>query len=375
MPRYGISLPLMQLLAYFISEKGYTLIAIQQRPNDLWLVQPRNKQYPILHLCDQDDEQMKEELDMLRQVNRALCDLVHRESKIIVLNVNGNAHSYEDGLIQQIAFQDHIDAAFEHVFPKVQEKLRKVDDEQKEKARLAKQMEETRHKGSLWRERLAMLPRYAFLLLLFVFICTGIAVLSSWWQLSENVSTILLQAFLGQTSLTSLAMILQIPALLAVATLCDGLYHRGTIYIALCSVAIATLFQLVTGASGSGLGALIVGLWCAGIFDVGLVHAYRHPLIQHQLLRQLFWVVIALLVPGNDWIPLFGGLLGGLLGAFCFGAGSFQRNLRRHAWTAIVALLTIISIWMIYTGNEWQDTWRQAHVPASNEPLIQYEKN
>ena len=36
--RYGISLPLMQLLAYFISEKGYTLIAIQQRPIDLWLV-------------------------------------------------------------------------------------------------------------------------------------------------------------------------------------------------------------------------------------------------------------------------------------------------------------------------------------------------
>ena len=70
---------------------------------------------------------------MLRQVNRALCDLVHWESKIIVLNVNGNAHSYEDGLIQQIAFQDHIDAAFEHVFPKVQEKLRKVDDEQKKK--------------------------------------------------------------------------------------------------------------------------------------------------------------------------------------------------------------------------------------------------
>ena len=91
---------------------------------------------------------------------------------------------------------------------------------------------------------------------------------------------ILLQAFLGQTSLTSLAMILQIPALLVVATLCDGLYHRGTIYMPCAVLRLRPYFNWLREASGSGLGALIVGLWCAGIFDVGLVHAYRHPLIQ-----------------------------------------------------------------------------------------------
>ena len=77
MDRYGITLKEMQLLAYFVGDQGYTLVSVQQRPNDLWLVRPRHRHYPILHLCSCENKKVESELLMLRQVHRALCDLIH----------------------------------------------------------------------------------------------------------------------------------------------------------------------------------------------------------------------------------------------------------------------------------------------------------
>ena len=160
MDRYGITLKEMQLLAYFVGDQGYTLVSVQQRPNDLWLVRPRHRHYPILHLCSCENKKVESELLMLRQVHRALCDLIHRESKIIILNVHENASDFENEFVQQITLRESCDPRFESAFPKVRHQLISVDDEQQERSRLARKME---HAGKIasgimcgWKQRMEL---------------------------------------------------------------------------------------------------------------------------------------------------------------------------------------------------------------------------
>ena len=269
MESYGISLKEMQLLAYFIAEKGYTLVAIQQRPNDLWLVKARNRRYPILHLCEQSDAHLARERVQLRQVHRALCDLIHRESKVVVINVHADAHTYEDAYVHQIAFGDHLDADFLHMFPQASERLVAVSDEQAEKARLARVLETSRSRGSFLRERTALLPRYALILCVLVLLVTLLTMVVAASSAPALGNWQLLRPFLDQMTLGSWVMLLQLPALFTAAMLCDGLYHRGTLFIAGGSVVLSALFQVISGSEGSAsIAAMAVGLWCSGLLHI-----------------------------------------------------------------------------------------------------------
>ncbi|MFR2885080.1 MAG: hypothetical protein ACLTCB_01920 [Merdibacter sp.] len=84
----NLDVALAQLLAYFVSEKGYTIVSVQQDRDDLWLIQPKNRSFPILRLC-------RESREELRQTKLSASgepgDLRshHQESKVIV--VNGSA--------------------------------------------------------------------------------------------------------------------------------------------------------------------------------------------------------------------------------------------------------------------------------------------
>lgn len=376
MESYGISLKEMQLLAYFIAEKGYTLVAIQQRPNDLWLVKARNRRYPILHLCEQSDAHLARERVQLRQVHRALCDLIHRESKVVVINVHADAHTYEDAYVHQIAFGDHLDADFLHMFPQASERLVAVSDEQAEKARLARVLETSRSRGSFLRERTALLPRYALILCALVLLVTLLTMVVAASSAPALGNWQLLRPFLDQMTLGSWVMLLQLPALFTAAMLCDGLYHRGTLFIAGGSVMLSALFQVMSGSEGSAsIAAMAVGLWCAGLLDIWMARAYRHPLIRRQLLRQLFWIVVAVVLNNGAWITIFGGVLGALLSALCCGKGSFQRNVRRHAFAAVAALVTVVGIWMATSAGEWQAVWEHAGAVEHIQDYTAYDQN
>lgn len=376
MEPYGIGLKEMQLLTYFIAEKGYTLVAVQQRPNDLWLVKAQNRRYPILYLCAQSDASLDRERLQLRQVHRALCDLIHRESKVVIVNVHPEARTYEDAYVQQIAPGDRLDANFAHLFPQVRERMIAVSDEQAEKARLAKVLEESRCKRSRWRERTALLPRYALILCALVLVASSIRLFLPLVSSSKMEGWQPLSPLCDQITLVAWPMLLQLPALFSVATLCDGLYHRGTLIIAAGSVALATLFQVMSGREETAsIIAMIIGLWSAGLLDIWIARAYRHPLIRHQLYRQLFWVVVALVLSNGAWVAVFGGILGALLTALCCGRGSFQRNVRRHAFAAVAVLIAAVGIWIVTSPNTWATAEQRAGNAAHVQDYTAYDQS
>lgn len=142
---------------------------------------------------------------MLRQVHRALCDLIHRESKIIILNVHENASDFENEFVQQITLRESCDPRFESSFPKVRHQLISVDDEQQERSRLARKMEHAGKKRFGWRERLLLIPRYALMIAAFVAGATLIQFLLMRLDASmlADIDPFVL-AFLDHTSVTSL---------------------------------------------------------------------------------------------------------------------------------------------------------------------------
>ena len=88
------------------------------------------------------------------------------------------------------------------------------------------------------------------------------------------------------------------------------------------------------------------------MIDVWMAHAYRHPLIRRQFYRQLFWMVIAALVPGNEWMSVFGGVLGALLAAMCIGKSAFHSKMRTHAMAAFATLIVAVAVWMAIDGSQ-----------------------
>ena len=262
---------------------------------------------------------------------------------------------FENEFVQQITLRESCDPRFESSFPKVRHQLISVDDEQQERSRLARKMEHAGKKRFGWRERLLLIPRYALMIAAFVAGATLIQFLLMRLDASmlADIDPFVL-AFLDHTSVTSLFVLLQLPALFAASMLCDGLYHRGTLFIAFASVCFASLFSLFSNSAvfSSSLSALIFGLWSAGVIDVWMAHAYRHPLIRRQFYRQLFWMVIAALVPGNEWMSVFGGVLGALLAAMCIGKSAFHSKMRTHAMAAFATLIVAVAVWMAIDGSQ-----------------------
>ncbi len=124
----NLDVALAQLLAYFVSEKGYTIVSVQQDRDDLWLIQPKNRSFPILRLCRESREELQSKQSYLRQVNRVICDLIHRESKVIVVNVDQRAESFEDEEIRQVALLRNDDLSFARAFPDARGQLHEASD-------------------------------------------------------------------------------------------------------------------------------------------------------------------------------------------------------------------------------------------------------
>ena len=163
-----LDVALAQLLAYFVSEKGYTIVSVQQDRDDLWLIQPKNRSFPILRLCRESREELQSKQSYLRQVNRVICDLIHRESKVIVVNVDQRAESFEDEEIRQVALLRNDDLAFARAFPDARGQLHEVSDARAELARLSRRMEETRRRPHVWRTLAALFPRKTLALFVLV---------------------------------------------------------------------------------------------------------------------------------------------------------------------------------------------------------------
>ena len=68
-------------------------------------------------------------------------------------------------------------------------------------------------------------------------------------------------------------------------------------------------------------------------------------------------------------------VLGALLSALCCGKGSFQRNVRRHAFAAVAALVTVVGIWMVTSAGEWQAVWEHAGAVEHIQDYTAYDQN
>ena len=314
-----LDIALAQLLAYFVSEKGYTIVSVQQDRDDLWLIQPRNRNYPILRLCRESREELRRKQNYLRQVNRAICDLIHRESKIVVINVDGGAESFEDEEIRQVALLRNDDAAFARAFPDARGHLHKVEDARAELNRLSRQLEETRHRTSLWRTLVAMLPHKG----MFVFaVLIALSLLCSYAGIDAGFhrEAVLSQHALWQLLSCSLIIgtpwaLFQLPALFTLLMGADDLLPRRFAAAGCFGVLAGGLCLLLSGAQEAAAmpSALIAALWSAVCCELCLTRFWRFSFMRTYLLRLSIWCVIALLVPGAELAAAAGAAIAGAL--------------------------------------------------------------
>lgn len=315
----NLDVALAQLLAYFVSEKGYTIVSVQQDRDDLWLIQPKNRSFPILRLCRESREELQSKQSYLRQVNRVICDLIHRESKVIVVNVDQRAESFEDEEIRQVALLRNDDLSFARAFPDARGQLHEVSDARAELARLSRRMEETHRRPHVWRTLAALFPRKTLALFVLVialslaFQHTGVSAGFSRDAILDAHA--LWRLFSCSFSLETPWALVQLPALFMVSLSAENLLPRG-FAASLLSGAYAGGICLLLGGAESAAAmptALIAAFLGAVLCELCLTHFWRFPLMRTHAARLCLWGIIAMMVPGAELAAFAGGAGAGAL--------------------------------------------------------------
>ena len=92
----------MQLLHYLITQYDYTVVKVQQHNEDIWLMNARSQDYPVLRICNKENACTLSDTDYIRNVHRLILNLIHREGPVMILNVHPDSAPIENPLLTQI---------------------------------------------------------------------------------------------------------------------------------------------------------------------------------------------------------------------------------------------------------------------------------
>ena len=73
----------IQLVNYLVSQADYQIVTVQQQKNDIWMVNAKHDTYPVIRLCS-DPAGIMYDKDYIRQIHRAILDLIQREGTLLI---------------------------------------------------------------------------------------------------------------------------------------------------------------------------------------------------------------------------------------------------------------------------------------------------
>ena len=80
-----------QLLHFLVSKYQYQLVTVRQYKQDKWLMNPAQKDYPIIYLTSLDKEQLALKMPSIRQVHQVIAQLTQRNTQLLILHTSDDA--------------------------------------------------------------------------------------------------------------------------------------------------------------------------------------------------------------------------------------------------------------------------------------------
>ncbi len=363
----------LQLLHFFVVKCGYTTVTIRQQKEDIWLMNVRNETYPVIRLSTNPDKEDMIDINYLRNVHRAILDIMKREGKLCVLNTSNDSISIDNDFLVQIVISPNYisDPTLIHEFPGIEHIVHDVENNQEECARLTSSLEEKQWKAQKQREISSMIkiPKITISMIVICLLAylastavsyyfqsqvTGLAISGAYYKMNV-VAAHEYWRFLTSGFLHAglLHFLMNMYALLNIGLLCEKVYKKGQyITILLLSIIIGNIFVFMM--SGNvitvGISSGIYGVMAAFIvylFENGNI---KHPIVRRSIIRLIMINVLITIVPGVSFVAHLGGIITGSFLGIIFISSERWKQLKKH--TVVAFSILILGLCFLSYSNQ-----------------------
>lgn len=137
-----------QILDVLVSEYNYQIISVPNNKKDLWLANSKNEEYPLLRLNALASTSIVFEKEYIEKVKAALRFVFKMEDiPLVIINTNEESETFTDLNTRQIIVTDTriSEPNLLTQFPKLQDAIHKVEDNQEECAKCAMHLEKKQY--------------------------------------------------------------------------------------------------------------------------------------------------------------------------------------------------------------------------------------
>lgn len=360
----------MQLLRYLIVTYDYQIVRVQQHKDDIWVMNPRQENYPVLRISSKENACTLSDTEYIRNVHRIILNLIHREGPIMILNTNPKCSLIDNALMTQIRItKDELsDLSVLTIFPGIDHVIHDVEDVSTEFANISKEIEEAhmkQQKATLEKARKAARPKSTMVLMgisvvwfAVSFVCTLLAesavigVIASGGYYKMNVLAAhevyrLLSA--GFVHGDIFHLVIHLYVLFHVGKLCERMYPRKYyVLIFLGSILAGNVFVYIAAGNtiSYGMSAGIIGLIIAYIVSLVNNGAWRLPPVRLSMFKIIWYGFLLLLISGVPLIGILGGMLCGLFLGILFVPGRRNMELKKNIKIAGTAMIAVLGFMM-----------------------------
>lgn len=356
-----------QLLHFFVTKHQYQIVTIKQQRKDIWLMNPQNEQYPVIRLSAYSNMDTLSNTDYLRNAHRAILDIIHRESKLYIINTSEDSTPIDNDFMTQVVLRPNVcqDERLKEYFPDVASILHEVADNQKEYARITRSLEEMQIQ-MLKKQRKAhsffkQIPKLTGIIACICLAIWIIAQMLAFYLENDVIAAILCGAYYkmnvvgmheywrlftsGFLHMDIFHLLMNMIALISVGRACEAIFKKYQYLIILfASILVGNLFVFIAQGNLLGLGISggifgLLGAFIATLFENGSI---KHPMVRASVFRLIFMNMLISLLPGISMYAHLGGLICGAFLGVIFVPSKRWEKLKIHVKICFTILLGML---------------------------------
>lgn len=350
----------LQLLTFLVNKYNYQIVNIRGlQTSDFWLVNFKAN-YPLICITHVNRDEPHLASGTFSQVYHAIASTIQRKQKLLILNTNEQAISFEtpEMIIRRIETRI-MDSFLLDEFNGIEEAVHEVKNVNNEKRKLTKVLQ-AKARSEFFKNFKASntTPRLTYFILL---ICVVYFLFASFIKFSignESVAAILAGAYYKMNVVSAFEywrlftsgflhvdffhLFMNMMALFNVGTVVERIFKRSHYAIILiASILVGNLFVFIAHANSVGLGISggIFGLLGAYIVYLYAYGAFKNKMILANFIQLLTVNILISLMPGISLLGHLGGFVTGILLGMVFVEHERLAGIKKHALASFALLI------------------------------------
>lgn len=360
---------ILQLAEFFITKFNYIFVNIKHSNDELWIVNLKNKIYPVIRITYNKIDQVIYEQDRIKAIYEAILKTVKGDGKLLDIHVNHDEIT-DNELFDSIAIDTNYYSGIDisGIFPGIKYVVHEVDNEVNEINRITKDIRESqlakiKQQKVVKKQETKPYVTYAILAIcVLIFILGNVIYFLNNGTYSDVSIAIALGAYYkafvvganeywrfittGFVHIDILHLLMNMIALVSIGRFFEKQYGPlKYLVILLSSILGGSMFVHVASQNTVTLG-LSGGLY--GLLGAMIVYSFSTKMINNAYVRNQFISIIVInlfisFLPGVSMLGHFGGFVTGILLGIIFDENKTWKVLKQNSIVALAIAFVVLS--------------------------------